>query len=82
MNFVSYDFKEVTTKQELQYAGQHLSGEVSAVVILRSGGTLEMGLKRVVPDARIGRLLIQSNSRTGISSKFHEDHELKLTFSV
>jgi len=57
--------KEVQTPQGLTYAGLELSKEVSAVVILRSGGTLEVGLRRVVPDARIGRLLIQSNARTG-----------------
>jgi len=57
--------KEVQTPQGIAYAGLELSKSVSAVVILRSGGTLEVGLRRVVPDARIGRLLIQSNSRTG-----------------
>jgi len=44
------------------------------VVVLRSGGTLEVGLKRVVPDAKIGRVLIQSNARTGEP----ELHYLKL----
>ncbi|PWW76519.1 PRK-domain-containing protein [Tuber magnatum] len=57
--------KEVVTPQGITYAGLELSKDVSAVVILRSGGTLEVGLRRVVPDARIGRLLIQSNARTG-----------------
>lgn len=41
---------------------------------MRSGGTLEVGLKRVIPDAKIGRVLIQSNSRTGEP----ELHYLKL----
>ena len=48
--------------------------KVNAVVILRSGGTLEIGLRRVVPDAKIGRVLIQSNTRTGEP----ELHYLKL----
>ncbi|CAZ80754.1 unnamed protein product [Tuber melanosporum] len=62
---LAFKSKEVETPQGISYAGLELSKDVSAVVILRSGGTLEVGLKRVVPDARIGRLLIQSNARTG-----------------
>ena len=34
-------------------------------MILRAGSALETGLKRVIPDCRTGRLLIQSNYRTG-----------------
>ena len=74
MNYLPYSFKEITTPQNYQYSGQELLAEVSAVLILRSGGTLESGLKRVVPDTRTGRLLIQSNSRTGEP----ELHYLKL----
>lgn len=33
--------------------------------ILRGGSVLETALKRVIPDARTGRLLIQTNYRTG-----------------
>ena len=47
------------------YQGLHLEGEVSAVVILRGGSCLETGLKRVIPDCRTGRMLIQTNVRTG-----------------
>ncbi|KAF8477561.1 uridine kinase family-domain-containing protein [Kalaharituber pfeilii] len=74
MNCLPYNFRGVTTPLNQQYNGQKLVAEVSAVLILRSGGTLENGLKRVVPEARIGRLLIQSNSRTGEP----ELHYLKL----
>lgn len=74
MNHLPYTCTSITTAQGHPYSGQKLSAEVSAVVILRSGGTLENGLKRVVPEARIGRLLIQSNSRTGEP----ELHYLKL----
>lgn len=38
--------------------------QVSAVVILRGGTTLETGLKRVLPDCRMGRILIQTSYRT------------------
>lgn len=47
------------------YHGLEIDGETSAVTILRGGACLETGLKRVVPDCRIGRLLIQTNFRTG-----------------
>lgn len=40
------------------------AGEVSAVVILRGGSALETGLKRVIPDCRTGRMLIQTSPRT------------------
>jgi uridine kinase len=35
------------------------------VVILRAGAAFETGLKRVIPDCKTGRILIQSNIRTG-----------------
>ncbi|KAK4617903.1 Uridine kinase [Fulvia fulva] len=47
-----------------KYEGLAFDGEVSAVVVLRGGSCLETGLKRVIPDCRIGRMLIQSNPRT------------------
>lgn len=86
MNHLPYTFAQVTTPQDHIYTGQKLGTEVSAVVILRSGGTLESGLKRVVPEARIGRLLIQSNSRTGepelhflkLPPTIHDHHVLLL----
>ncbi|KAK0259679.1 Uridine kinase [Friedmanniomyces endolithicus] len=47
------------------YNGLSFDGEVSAVVILRGGSCLETGLKRVIPDCRTGRLLIQTSPHTG-----------------
>lgn len=47
------------------YNGLALDGVVSAVVILRGGSILETGLKRVIPDCSTGRMLIQTNFRTG-----------------
>ncbi|EPQ66029.1 Bgt-1648 [Blumeria graminis f. sp. tritici] len=49
-------------------------GETSAVVVLRAGSSFETGLKRVSPDCRTGRILIQSNDRNGEP----ELHYLKL----
>ncbi|KAI5798482.1 uridine kinase family-domain-containing protein [Pyronema domesticum] len=74
MDHIAHDVAEVQTPQGIPYSGYRLQGEVNALVILRSGGTLEVGLKRVIPDAKIGRVLIQSNSRTGEP----ELHYLKL----
>jgi uridine kinase len=56
---------QVTTPQELAYNGLRPAGKVSAVAILRGGSCLETGLKRTIPDCLTGRLLIQSNYRTG-----------------
>lgn len=35
------------------------------MVILRAGSCFETGLRRVIPDCKIGRVLIQTNYRTG-----------------
>lgn len=56
---------QVTTPQNVQYYGLRSAGKVSAVAILRGGSCLETGLKRTIPDCLTGRLLIQSNYRTG-----------------
>lgn len=56
---------KVQTPQGYTYQGLHMHRDVSAVVILRSGSCFETGLKRVVPDCQTGRLLIQTNYRTG-----------------
>lgn len=65
MENVHFKPKTVQTPQGCAFSGLEASGEVSAVVILRAGSCLENGLKRVIPDCRTGRVLIQSNYRTG-----------------
>lgn len=55
----------VITPQGLDYAGLRPKGEISAVIVLRGGAALEAGLKRVITDCKTGRVLIQSNMRTG-----------------
>jgi len=55
----------VKTPLNKEYAGLKPSGEISAVVLLRGGGSLETGLKRVIPDCRAGRILIQTSWRSG-----------------
>ncbi|KAL9090011.1 MAG: hypothetical protein Q9165_005541 [Trypethelium subeluteriae] len=65
----SYTPHTVTTPTGHTYTGlappSGRRGSVSAVVILRGGSALETGLKRVIPDCRTGRLLIQTSYRTG-----------------
>lgn len=65
MNNVFFEEKVVETPTGNHYHGLSSAGEVSAVIILRGGSAMETGLKRVIPDCRTGRLLIQSNIRTG-----------------
>ncbi|KAL8920029.1 MAG: hypothetical protein Q9208_006484 [Pyrenodesmia sp. 3 TL-2023] len=68
-----FDPKTVQTPQGSQYQGLETKGEISAVVILRGGSCLEMGMKRVLPDCKMGRLLVQTNYRTG-EPELHYSH--------
>ncbi|KAJ0118946.1 uridine-cytidine kinase 2 [Diaporthe amygdali] len=65
MNNVRFASTTVETPQGYHYRGLAPEGEVSAVVLLRGGAALETGLKRVIPDCKSGRILIQSSIRTG-----------------
>ena len=65
MENVHFNSKAVETPQGSTYKGLAMAGEVSAVVILRGGSCLELGLRRVIPECKSGRLLIQTNYRTG-----------------
>lgn len=65
LDHVHYDQDSVRTPLGLEYHGLRSRGEVSAVAILRAGSAMESGLRRVIPDCRTGRILIQSNTRTG-----------------
>ena len=69
---------EVSTPQDKTYQGLKWGGEVSAVVILRGGSCLETGLRRVIPECKSGRVLIQTNYRTGEP----ELHYLKLPSDI
>ena len=65
MENVHFESKTVETPQGSRYQGLAMVGEVSAVVILRGGSCLETGLRRVIPECKSGRLLIQTSYRTG-----------------
>jgi uridine kinase len=45
--------------------GLRKDADASAVVVLRGGSAFETGLRRTIPDCRTGRILIQTNYRTG-----------------
>jgi uridine kinase len=63
--FAKYEPEQIITPQNTPYMGLKQTGEISAVVLLRGGSVLETGLKRVIPDCKTGRILIQTNPRTG-----------------
>ena len=65
MENLHFDSKEVVTPQGYHYQGLEMTGQVSAVVISRGGSCFETGLRRVIPNCKSGRLLIQTNYRTG-----------------
>lgn len=73
-----YIASKVETPQGSDYQGLRWAGEVSAVVILRGGSCMGTGLRRVVPECRSGRILIQTNYRTGEP----ELHYLKLSDDI
>ncbi|CZR63428.1 probable uridine kinase [Phialocephala subalpina] len=78
MNNIYFKEETVETPAGNKYNGLTAIGETSAVVVLRAGSVFETGLKRVLPDCRTGRLLIQSNIRTGEP----ELHYLKLPGNI
>jgi uridine kinase len=65
VSYVPFETCTIKTPQNCNYTGLHHQGEISAVSVLRGGSVLETALKRVIPDCQIGRLLIQTNYRTG-----------------
>ncbi|KAL7629727.1 Uridine kinase [Parahypoxylon ruwenzoriense] len=74
LNNVHFEGLTIETPGGWPYNGLTPKGEVSAVIVLRGGAAFEASLRRVIPDGRTGRLLIQSNVRTGEP----ELHYLKL----
>ncbi|KAG7286942.1 hypothetical protein NEMBOFW57_006442 [Staphylotrichum longicolle] len=65
LNKIPFTPAEIATPQGRTYAGLEPKGEVSAVIVLRGGAALEAGLHRCITDCKTGRVLIQSNIRTG-----------------
>ncbi|KAF3938102.1 hypothetical protein ABW19_dt0207373 [Dactylella cylindrospora] len=85
MDQMPFDSHQITTPLNLPYNGLRCASDICGIVILRSGGVFEIGLKRVVPDCKIGRMLVQSNIRTGEPELHHlkvppklNDHQILL----
>lgn len=69
---------QIETPEKTLYIGLRSAREVSAVVLLRGGSILETGLRRVIPDCRAGRILIQTPDESGEP----ELHFLKLAQDI
>ncbi|GAA6028544.1 hypothetical protein JCM8097_007273 [Rhodosporidiobolus ruineniae] len=69
LSLLPYRAKLITTRgTNIAHTGTELdipSGHLCGVSILRSGGSLEKGLRRVVRDIAVGSVLIQSDAKTG-----------------
>lgn len=65
IDFLPFQPGQVLTPQNRLYMGLKKTADMSAVVILRGGSAFETGLRRTIPDCRTGRILIQTNHKTG-----------------
>ncbi|KAH7349704.1 uridine kinase [Plectosphaerella cucumerina] len=65
LNNVRFSGKTIETPAGYKYNGLAPDGEVTAVLVLRGGAAFETALHRLIPDCRTGRILIQSDVRTG-----------------
>ncbi|KIM80473.1 hypothetical protein PILCRDRAFT_9652 [Piloderma croceum F 1598] len=66
MEQLPYRPKTVTTPVDATTTGKELDAKnICGVSILRSGGPLERGLQRVISDAPMGSLLVQSDAKSG-----------------
>ncbi|KAH6668624.1 uridine kinase [Plectosphaerella plurivora] len=65
LNNVRFSGKTIQTPAGYKYNGLTPDGEVTAVLVLRGGAAFETALHRLIPDCRTGRILIQSDVRTG-----------------
>lgn len=65
MDTLPYVTKEVATATGGEYIGLSPTMDVCAVEVLRAGACFETSLRKTLPDIAIGKILIQSNSRTG-----------------
>ncbi|KAI9490878.1 uracil phosphoribosyltransferase-domain-containing protein [Zychaea mexicana] len=64
-NLLPFEKTTVTTPVEAEYDGMVFQQKLCGVSILRAGGTMETGLRRVYNDAVIGKILIQTDPSTG-----------------
>ncbi|BGP49578.1 Uridine kinase [Rhodotorula kratochvilovae] len=68
LSLLPYQAKDIETRTGIAHTGAELAvapGHLCGVSILRSGASLEKGLRRVVQDVPVGSVLIQSDAATG-----------------
>ncbi|KAJ7756466.1 armadillo/beta-catenin/plakoglobin [Mycena maculata] len=66
LQYLPYSSRTVTTPMEAAFTGKVMSAKyVCGVSVLRSGGALDRGFRRVLHDVPLGSLLVQSNSSDG-----------------
>ncbi|KAJ7126961.1 armadillo/beta-catenin/plakoglobin [Mycena epipterygia] len=66
LQYLPYSPKTITTPTDATFTGKVLSAKyVCGVSILRSGGALERGFRRVLNDVPMGSLLVQTNTTDG-----------------
>lgn len=68
LSLLPYRENPIETRTGIPYVGMALdvpAGQLCGVSILRSGASLEKGLRRVVQDVPVGSVLIQSDKTTG-----------------
>lgn len=71
LSLLPYVHHTITTGTQLPYTGTQLSLTLCGVSILRSGASLEKGLRRVLRDVPIGSMLIQSEVGSGEPLLYH-----------
>ncbi|KAJ7274365.1 armadillo/beta-catenin/plakoglobin [Mycena haematopus] len=72
LQFLPYSPRTVTTPTEAAFTGKIMSAKyVCGVSILRSGGILERGFRRVLNDVPVGSLLVPSNNGDGEPLMLH-----------
>ncbi|KAG9068664.1 Uridine-cytidine kinase-like 1 [Linnemannia hyalina] len=65
LNELPYEPRVVETPTKKTVHGLGLKANIAGVSILRAGGTMENGLRRVIRDAVIGKILIQTDPNNG-----------------
>lgn len=63
--------KKVVTPTGEPYTGLRFCAKVCAVSIPRSGDTMEQGVRQVIRDVRIGKILIQRDEETHLPTLFY-----------
>eukprot|EP01136_Pigoraptor_vietnamica_P036722 Opistho-1_new@103689 len=65
LGFLPYTPTTVETPRGLPFHGHRFTGRLCGVSIVRAGVTMEMALRDVSKDVRIGKILIQTDEETG-----------------